>query len=256
MKTRAVLLSIILGGMTVSIPATVPVLAAGNDMKAASNPSEYSDRDRMKSSADEKKQLEQALKTGEEKDYYRRELEKMGWQITSINADKPDYLEYEIVKGPSTYEVQVNFDKNSHKSTKVDVAWNLWKADATEKALKGEKIESPKRAAANSSSFSDRLLMKSARAEKDRLEKALKTGEEKDFYRRELEKRGWQITSVNYDKPEYTEWEIVKGKSTYEVQMDFDKNSHKATKVDVDWNMWHADATNKALKQNQQHARR
>src|SRR3989442_6499015 len=143
MKARAVLLSIILGGVTV-FSATVPVLAAGDNMKAAANPSEYSDRDRMKSSADEKKQLEQALKTGEEKDYYRRELEKMGWQITSINTDKPDYLEYEIVKGPSTYEVQVNFDKNSHKSTKVDVAWNLWKANATEKALNGEKIESPK----------------------------------------------------------------------------------------------------------------
>src|ERR1700694_3705790 len=114
MKTRAVLLSIILGGMTVSIPATVPVLAAGNDMKAASNASEYSDRDRMKSSTDEKKQLEQALKPGEDKDFYRRELEKMGWQITAINYDKPGYVEYEIVKGPSTYEVQISLDKNSH----------------------------------------------------------------------------------------------------------------------------------------------
>jgi uncharacterized protein YmfQ (DUF2313 family) len=256
MKTRAVLLSVILGGMTVSIPAAIPVLAAGNDMKAASNPSEYSDRDRMKSSADEKKQLEQALKTGEEKDYYRRELEKMGWQITSVNYDKPDYLEYEIVKGPSTYEVQVDFDKNSHKATKVDVAWNAWKTAATEKALKGEKVEYPKKTTANASRFSDRLMMKSARNEKNKLEQALKTGEEKDFYRRELEKKGWQITSVNYDKPDYAEWEIVKGNSTYEVQIDFDKNSHKATKVDVGWNMWHADATNKALKQNESHARR
>src|ERR1700757_3861469 len=135
MKTRAVLLSIILGGMIVSVPATIPVLAADN-MKAADNPSAYSDRDRMKSSSDEKKQLEQALKTGEEKDFYRRELEKMGWQITSVNYDKPDYLEYEIVKGQSTYEVQIDLDKNSHKANKVNVAYNLWKADATNKALK------------------------------------------------------------------------------------------------------------------------
>src|SRR5262249_16839328 len=136
MKTRAVLLSIILGSTTVIVPATIPVWAAGDTMKTSSNPSEYSDRDRMKSSADEKKQLEQALKTGEEKDFYRRELEKMGWQITAVNYDKPDYVEYEIVKGQSTYEVQLDFDKNSLKANKVNVAYNLWKAEATNKALK------------------------------------------------------------------------------------------------------------------------
>src|SRR5262249_43723575 len=134
MKTRAVLLSIILGGAGFALPTTDLLFAADN--KPASNPSDYSDRDRMRSSGDEKKQLEQALKTGEEKAFYRRELEKMGWQITAVNYDKPDYVEYEIVKGPSTYEVQLNFDKNSHKANKVNVAYNLWKAEATNKALK------------------------------------------------------------------------------------------------------------------------
>src|SRR5215467_4231269 len=252
MKTRAVLLSIILGGAGFALPTTDLLFAADN--KPASNPSDYSDRDRMKSSADEKKQLEQALKTGEERDFYRRELEKMGWQITAVNYDKPEYLEYEIVKGPSTYEVQVDFDKNSHKSTKVDVGWNMWKADATEKALKGQKVDYPKGTTSNASRYSERDRMKSSKNERTKLEQALKTGEEKDFYRRELEKMGWQITSVNYDKPDYLEYEIVKGTSTYEVQVDFDKNSHKSTKVDVGWNLWKADATNKALKQNQEHA--
>ena len=256
MKTRAVLLSIILGGVTLSVPTTIPLFAADNTMKSASNPSDYSDRERMKSSNEEKKQLEQALKTGEEKDFYRRELERMGWQITAVNYDKPDYLEYEVVKGPSTYEVQVSFDKNSHKANKVDVAWNMWKADATERALKGEKLDYPKRTTTNATRYSDRDMMKSSKSEKTRLEQALKTGEEKDFYRRELEKMGWQITSVNYDKPDYAEYEIVKGQSTYEVQIDLDKNSHKANKVNVAYNLWKADATNKALKQNQDHARR
>jgi uncharacterized protein YmfQ (DUF2313 family) len=256
MKTRAVLLSIILGGVTLSVPTTIPLLAADNTMKSASNPSDYSDRERMKSSNEEKKQLEQALKTGEEKDFYRRELERMGWQITAVNYDKPDYLEYEVVKGPSTYEVQVSFDKNSHKANKVDVAWNMWKADATERALKGEKLDYPKRTTTMATRYSDRDMMKSSKSEKTRLEQALKTGEEKDFYRRELEKMGWQITSVNYDKPDYAEYEIVKGQSTYEVQIDLDKNSHKANKVNIAYNLWKADATNKALKQNQDHARR
>lgn len=256
MKTRAVLLSIILGGMSVSLPATIPVLEAADNMKATANPLDYSDRERMKSSADEKKQLEQALKTGEERDFYRRELEKMGWQITAVNYDKPDYLEYEFVKGSSTYEMQVDFDKKSRKATKVDVTWNMWKAEATEKALKGTKVEYPKKTTINANRFSERERMKSSKSEKTKLEQALKTGQERDFYRRELEKMGWQITSVNYDKPDYIEYEIVKGPSTYEVQVDFDKNSTKASKVEVAYNLWTADATEKALKRTQEHARR
>ena len=59
----------------------------------------------------------------------------MGWKITSVNHDKPDYVEYEIVKGDQSYEVQIDFDKNSRKGIKVDVAANAWKADATKKAL-------------------------------------------------------------------------------------------------------------------------
>jgi len=90
----------------------------------------------MKSTKGQKEKLEQALKTGEEKNFYRRQLEKMGWKVTSVNYDKPDYVEYEIVKGDDSYEVQVDIDKNSHKATKVDVVTNVWKTDATENALK------------------------------------------------------------------------------------------------------------------------
>src|SRR2546425_350358 len=129
MRLERVLLSIVVGGMLVSVPVTVPSAGADDNSK-------YSDRDRMKSSKDDKEKLEQALKTGEGKDFYRRELEKMGWQITSVNYDKPDYVEYEIVKKDSTYEVQIDLDKNSHKAKKVDVTTNVWKTDATENALK------------------------------------------------------------------------------------------------------------------------
>ena len=253
MNMRRTLLTIAVGGMILSLPATIPS-AIADEVKRDSDHSRYSDRDRMKSSNDEKQHLQQALKVGEEKAFYRRELAKMGWQVTSVNYDKPDYLEYEIVKADKTFEVQVNFDKNSHKSTKVDVAWNGWQTDATKEALKDKKkIDHPK-TASNPKLFSDRDRMKSSKNDKERLEKALKTGEEKAFYRRELEKMGWQITSVNYDKPDYSEYEIVKGDKTFEVQVDFDKNSHKATKVDVTSNIWKANATENALKQ--AHARR
>lgn len=252
MKTRTAVLSIIIAGMTVSVPISASFAAERSEKV-----SRYSDRDQVRNAKNEEDKLERALKTGEGKDFYRRELEKMGWQITSVNYDKPDYLEYEIVKGNDSYEVQIDLDKNSRKATKVDVALNVWKTEATESALASrKKVDYPKGTTTNPERYSDRDRMKTAKDAEDKLEQALKTGESKDFYRRELEKMGWKVTSVNYDKPDYVEYEIVKGDDSYEVQIDFDKNSNKATKVDVAMNAWKADATKQALKQHQTQARR
>jgi hypothetical protein len=157
MKLQKIFLSIVVGGMLVSVPMIVPAGAADDNSK-------YSDRDRMKSSKNEKDQLEQTLKTGEEKAFYRRELEKAGWSITSVNYDKPDYVEYEIVKGDQSYEVQIDIDKNSHKATKVDVATNVWKTDATKQALKnGKKVAYPSRTTSNPTQYSERDRMKSSK---------------------------------------------------------------------------------------------
>ena len=250
MKTRNALLSIVIAGVTVSIPISASY--AAERVQRSEDVSKYSDRDRMKNSKNEEDTLERALKTGESKDFFRKELEKMGWQITSVNYDKADYVEYEIVKGNDTYEVQIDFDKNSNKATKVDVALNAWQTEATDKALKDKKkVAYPNKTTANPERYSDRDRMKSGKNTKEKLEQTLKTGESKDFYRRELEKTGWKVTSVNYDKPDYVEYEIVKGDDSYEVQMDIDKNSHKATKVDVTANAWKTDATKQALKQTQ-----
>jgi uncharacterized protein YmfQ (DUF2313 family) len=257
MKPYTAVLSIVIAGASVTVPIATQAFAAERVQKTEDS-GRYSDRDRMKTSKDSEDKLEQALKTGEEKAFYRRELEKMGWQITSVNYDKPDYVEYEIVKGDDSYEVQMDFDKNSRKATKVDVALNVWKTDATEKALsnRGKAGVYPNQTTANPERYSDRDRMKTSKDSEDKLERALKTGEEKAFYRRELEKMGWKITSVNYDKPDYVEYEIVKGNDSYEVQIDLDKNSHKATKVDVAMNAWKADATKQALKQRDAQAKR
>jgi hypothetical protein len=187
MSKRNVILAVVFS-LSFCPLATWPVIAAE---RGSDNPSRYSDRDRMKSSKDDEDKLEQVLKTGEEKAFYRRELEKMGWQITSVNYDKPDYLEYEIVKGDNSYEVQINFDKNSHKASKVDVTTNAWQTEATENALKtGKKVDYPKKTTANPNRYSERDRTKAAKGDTDKLEQVLKTGEEKAFYRRELEKNG------------------------------------------------------------------
>ena len=135
MKSRTVFLSLIISGMTMTIPVTATI--AADSAQRVDPPNRYSDRDRMRTGKDSEDKLEQALKTGETKDFYRRELEKMGWKITSVNYDKADYVEYEIVKADQSYEVQIDVDKNSKKATKVDVTTNAWKTNATKQALKG-----------------------------------------------------------------------------------------------------------------------
>jgi hypothetical protein len=249
-----------IAGATLTVPFSAPVEAAdrADRVERSDKVNRYSDRDRLRAGKDAEDKLERALKTGEEKNFYRREIEKMGWMITAVNYDKPDYVEYEIVKGDDSYEVQIDLDKNSHKATKVDVATNIWRTDATENAIKNrdKKVAYPNRTTNNPERFSDRDRMKTAKDSEDKLEQALKSGEEKAFYRRELEKMGWKVTSVNYDKPDYVEYEIVKGDDSYEVQIDFDKNSRKASKVDVTTNAWKTDATKQALKQQDRQARR
>ncbi len=137
MKSRTVFLSLIISGMTMTIPVTATI--AADSAQRVDRPNRYSDRDRMRTGKDSEDKLEQALKTGETKDFYRKELGKLGWQITSVNYDKPDYVEYEIVKGDDSYEVQIDFDKNSNKATKVDVTTNAWQTDATDRALKDKR---------------------------------------------------------------------------------------------------------------------
>ena len=200
----------------------------------------FSDRDRTADWTKDKEVVERALKTGEAKEFYRRELEKMGFTITAINYDKPDYVEWEVVKSDKSYEVQI--DLAGGKATKVDVTTNMWRADATKQAMQGKKVAA---AGKGDARFSDRDRRAGWDKGKDGLERALKPGQNKDFYRKELEKMGYKITATNQDKPDYVEWEVVKGDETYEVQLDMADG--KASKVDVTTNMWQADATDRAL---------
>jgi uncharacterized protein YmfQ (DUF2313 family) len=246
--------------MTLPVIGLVTVIGFGvangvDRSKENADNSRYSDRTRKSDWEKGKEELTRALKNGEDRDFYRKELEKIGYQITSINKDKADYVEYEVVKGDQSYEVQVDIDKNSHKATKVDVSANMWKADLTDQVLKGKKISQGKGDkglfSPGNARFSDRDRKATWEQGKEKLAGSLKVGEEKPFYRRELNKLGYQVTSVNSDKPDYLEYEVVKGDRTYEIQIDLDKNSHKATKVDVDMNLWRADATEQALKNHQ-----
>ena len=96
--------------------------------------SRFSDRHRMQAWTDEKDQLEKALMPKQTLDAYKATLKKEGYEITSVNDRKADYVEYEIVKGDNSYEVQIDLDPKTKLATDVDVTSNLWDAEDTDKA--------------------------------------------------------------------------------------------------------------------------
>ena len=93
----------------------------------------FSDRARMQTWTNEKDRLEKTLALGHEKGYYSQQLKSMGYQVTSVNDNEKDYVEYEVVKGSDSYEVQVDFENG--KAKEIDVTTNVWQSEATERAL-------------------------------------------------------------------------------------------------------------------------
>lgn len=236
----ATLLSLALGTPFVAMAADTPMTAEG----ATADQKMYSDRANMKEMMDERNALEKAMPPGHNADFYHSKLTSLGWQITATNDAKPNYVEYEAVKGRNSIEVQIDRDKSTGVASKVDVAPNMWRADSTKAALKGNKFEPMK-----SAKYSDRQYVKAFTAEKDALKKSLPAGHDKGFYTAKLKELGYQVTSTNEVDANTVEWEVVKGKNSYEVQVDFDSSTRMAKDVDVTANLWESDATERALGQ-------
>jgi uncharacterized protein YmfQ (DUF2313 family) len=209
----------------------------------------YSDRERMGSWNSEQERLEQLLKAGSKPSDYRKILAANGYTITAINQDVVDYAEYEVVKGDHSYEVQIDLDKDTGIGGKVEVSSNLWRADATEEAMRSGKAVMASKPLTNGKVYSDRANRQGWGNEKERLEKRLVLGKNVAFYVGELKSLGYQITSTNDRDKDYVEVEIVKGRDSFEVQMDLDK-AGMADKIDVTSNMWQTQATEKALSRN------
>lgn len=206
----------------------------------------YSDRERMKTWTGEQALLKQQLKAGASKADYQKILADKGYTITAINKDTADYVEYEVVKGNQSYEVQIDLDKKTSLGSKVDVDRNQWRADATKEAMRSGKAVAASKHLSNGSVFSDRSNSKGWTDQKEKLEKGLVVGKDLAFYTGELKKMGYQITSTNDKEKNYAEYEIVKGRDSYEVQVDLN-DAGKAQKIDVTSNLWQAEATEKAL---------
>ena len=55
--------------------------------------------------------------------------------MTSMNDADTDSMEFEIVKGQQSYEVQLEADNASNIVKSVDVTTNMWQSKETERAL-------------------------------------------------------------------------------------------------------------------------
>jgi hypothetical protein len=234
-------------GLALALPFAVSAAGATPDTTTtkpmtAAPASNYSDRAISKDMNTERDALKAGLPLGQGIDQIKSKLASMGYQITSINDVDKDYVEYEVVKGKHSYEVQVDLDAAA-KAKKIDIAPNLWRAASTKAAMRGEKVT-----VAQGKDTSDRLHMKGWTDEKESLEKALGTGHDAGYYKTKLAQLGYQVTATNDAKKDYVEYEIVKGKNSYEVQIDLDGKG-MAKKVDVTSNLWEADRTDQKTDQ-------
>jgi len=242
MKNRMTLVAVTLAALTLPVYAQTTAPAPA-ERGAMDRPAGAIATTPAAPAVNEKDKLEQALKAGTSRDDYRKILEKEGYKISSINSDKKEYLEYEVIKGSKSYEVQLDFDDGAPKATKIDVTANMWRAESTKQMVKDPNYKATAPLAADpDSKFSDRKYMKGWNDEKEKLEKSLATNMKASDYKAQIEKMGYQITSVNDKEKDYIEYEVVKGDNSYEVQIDLDDKG-MGKKVDVTTNVWETDAT-------------
>jgi hypothetical protein len=199
-------------------------------------------------------ELQKNLSPGQPADGYRRKLEDLGYKVTSVNYDKPDYVEYEVVKGDQTWEVQVDVDQDTHRATKVDVVQNLWKTDATKAALEDSKrmaaneesgYHGDRRTSDSDTNYSERRRAAEMRnnqySDRDRTStsqlvkeiEGLPVGHEKQYYKDALRKHGYNISRVDKDDTDEMKLEAVKDGRSVKVDIGFDEDTGRSTKIDA-----------------------
>ena len=193
-------------------------------------------------------ELQKQLPPGMAADSYRSKLEQMGYKVTSTNYNNPDYLEFEVVKGDQTWEVQIDVDENTRKATEVDIAQNVWRTDATASAL--DRATTTARsaqtatgagaatAAANQRTMNMRTNQYSDRdrASTDQLVReldGLPVGHDKEYYKNTLRQRGYEITKVNTDDTDELHLEAVKNGNSVQLEVSFDEDTGRSTEIDA-----------------------
>lgn len=177
-------------------------------------------------------ELQKALQAGDSAAAYRKKIEELGYKVSSVNYNEKDYLEYEVVKDNQTWEVQIDVDEETGKASEIDIAMNVWKTDATERALGGaETADKASKTQVRRNPYSDRDRLSTSQLVKE-LE-AMPVGHNKDYYKNELKKRGFEITKINTDDQDELTLEAVKKAHSVDLTVSFDEETGKSTSVDA-----------------------
>ena len=189
-----------------------------------------------------KAELQKQLAPGTPAADYRKKMEELGYKVTSTNYNNKDYLEYEIVKGDMTWEVQINVDDKNNKATKVNVVANTWKTDATERALGRNVATNSKPMYRNRYSERDRVSVSGLIKELE----AMPVGQTKQFYKDTLAKQGYEVTRINTDDADELSLEAVKGANSVELNVAFNEKTGKSTSIDADSMWFESESTSEA----------
>lgn len=202
-------------------------------------------------------ELQQALTKGQEPGFFDPQLRALGYEITAVNYNDEDYLEYEVVKENQTYEVQIDIDEDTKKATEVEIDPNVWKTESTERALarnsrmaKATDADLNGQGAPYGYRYSDR-----DRSRVEQMVKELETlpiGQDKTFYKTELKNRGYEITKVNEDTKETLELEAVKNARSVAVEVTFNEETGQSTELDASELWWESDSTEKKREQQEE----
>lgn len=204
-------------------------------------------------------QLQKHLPPGQPADSYSKKIEELGYRITATNYNNPDYLEYELVRGDQTWEVQIDVDDDTNRATKVDIAQNVWKTEATDQMLE----QRERMAARDDSTYDERRRAVAARnneySDRDRSTtdqmvkelEALPIGHDKQYYKDTLRKRGYEISRVNKDDDDELDLEAVKNGHSVEMDIDFDEDNGRSTEIDASTLWAESESTTKARKAQQ-----
>lgn len=193
-------------------------------------------------------ELQKQLPPGMASESYREKLKKLGYKITSTNYNNSDYLEYEVVRGDQTWEVQIDVDEDTGKATEIDVVQNVWKTDATTAAIQqGQELS---RTAATETGVASENTATTRRTKNmrnnqysdrdhsttDQLVRELNTlpvGHKKEFYKNMLRQRGYEITKINKDDSDEMDLEAVKDGNSVQLDISFDENTARSTEIDA-----------------------
>lgn len=183
--------------------------------------------------------LQKNLPPGQPADVYRKKMEDLGYMVTATDDKKANYEAYELVKGDQTWKVKINVDDSTHKATKVNVTSNMWKSDATKQELERQKVaRSTSNSTAMHNTAADRNEHYSARdrATSDQLINELKSlpvERDKQFYKEALRQRGYDIARIDKDEKDQLELEAVKNGHSVKMDVAFNSDTGKSTKVDA-----------------------